>query len=86
MYEEPEPMSDDDIMCEIEALSAQIGRLLAGKGSTVQAAVLADLTATWLAGHRTTSGPDATAAFRREIWEHHANAIWRLVALDGRED
>lgn len=70
-------MSDDDLR-QVESLVRHIGGLLAGKGPQVQAVVLADLAATWLAGHRA-DNPDTTRALRAEILSLHCAAIRSLV-------
>lgn len=77
-------MNDDDFLREAERLVRHIGSLLNGKGSKVQAAVLADLTATWLQGHRAGS-PDATLSLRAEILSLHCAAVRKLVRLADEE-
>jgi hypothetical protein len=50
----------------------------------VQAAVLADLTATWLRGHRTDDA-EATQTLRAELLALHCIAIRKLVRLADEE-
>jgi hypothetical protein len=76
-------MSDDTLQAA-ESLARTIGGLLYGKGPMVQAAVLADLTATWLAGHRADT-PDATRGLRAELLSLHCTAIRKLVRLADEE-
>jgi hypothetical protein len=56
------------------ALAEQIRRMLAGLGPEVQGAVLADLTAIWLAGH--------AKELRPEIVRLHYEAIAKLVVVE----
>jgi hypothetical protein len=73
------PMSDDDDLHQAERLSRYIGGLLVGKGPKVQAAVLAELTAIWLRGHRT-GNPEATRILRAEVLSLHCAVVRTLVA------
>jgi hypothetical protein len=77
-------MSDDDVLREVERLARYIGPLLNGKGPMVQAAVLADLTATWLRGHRTDDA-EATQTLRAELLALHCIAVRKLVILADEE-
>jgi hypothetical protein len=78
-------MSSDEEVRAAEALAAQIAPLLAGKGSGVQGAALADLAAIWLSGHMILNDPGATTELRRELFDHHCRAVWDLVEhYDGR--
>jgi hypothetical protein len=77
-------MSDDDVPRQAEPLARYIGRVLNGKGPMVQAAVLADLTATWLRGHRTNDA-EATQTLRAEILALHCIAVRKLVILADEE-
>ena len=56
------------------ALAQSIKPLLAGKGPEAQGAALADLVATWLAGHH----PD----LRQEIFREWQDAVSRLVPVN----
>lgn len=76
-------MNGDDLR-QAEGLARYIGGLLYSKGPMVQAAVLVDLTAIWLAGHRT-DNPDATLALRAEILSLHCAAIRKLVRIADEE-
>jgi hypothetical protein len=57
---------------EVEALVNEIRPLLAGKGPAVQGAVLADLLAMFIAGHR-------DAELRDEILQLHIEAVRHLI-------
>jgi hypothetical protein len=74
----------DQVLREAELTARYVGRLLSCKAPQVQAAVLADLTAVWLAGHRT-DNPDATRSLRAEILSLHCAAVRRLVTLADEE-
>jgi hypothetical protein len=77
-------MSDDDVLRQAEGLARYIGGLLHGKDPRVQAAVLADLTATWLRGHRTDDA-EATQTLRAELLALHCIAVRKLVILADEE-
>lgn len=48
----PEQLAEADKMAyEAEALALEMGKLLAGRGSAVSGAVLAELVSMWLAAH-----------------------------------
>jgi hypothetical protein len=59
----------------------QIRPLLAGKGPAVQSAVLGELTATWLLGHRHVDGELATQELRNRLLEGLLALIRTLVDL-----
>jgi len=71
------PSTDEELSQAISdgmALAERIHPLLAGKGSSVQACALADLLATWLAGHYLL-GP----AVLDELLADHIAAVRSLV-------
>ena len=69
---------------EIVDLMTQIMRLLAGKESGIQGAVLADLLAIWLAGHTIIGDPEATARLRDEILQLHIATVRELIPENAR--
>jgi hypothetical protein len=79
----PERTSDD-----VAAHAMQISRLikpyLVGTGTETQSAVLANLTALWLASH---IGPnaEATAEYRRGLLDGHVELIRRLIEPSEQE-
>jgi hypothetical protein len=75
----------DEFLHEAQRLAGYIGGLLSGKGSAVQAVVLADLTATWLHGHRAGS-PEDTISLRAELLSLHCAAVRKLVRLADEEE
>jgi hypothetical protein len=54
---------------------------LRGKGPNVQGAVLAQLTARWLAGHVVPGSREETEAARQKIFEMHIAQTWELVSV-----
>jgi hypothetical protein len=68
-------------------VSAQIEPLLAGLGPDVQGAILANLTAMWIAGHMAEDHDDheRTAAVRMKILRLHMEAVRSLIAPSERE-
>ncbi len=84
-------MSSDEAATRTLAITEQIKPLLAGQSPEVQSAVLANLTALWLASHM---GPDAetTAAYRRGLLDGHVQLVRDLIEsseaeiLDGLVD
>ena len=64
-----------------EKLWPLVAPALAGLPPNIQGAVLADLTATWLAGHRATTQA-ATRKLRREMLNLHIAAIWDLIPVN----
>jgi hypothetical protein len=70
-----------------EEVSRQIEPLLAGLGPDVQGAILANLTAMWLAGHMAEDHDDhaMTATVRMKILQLHMEAVCSLIAPSERE-
>jgi hypothetical protein len=82
-------MSNDKIIRQAEIISRElmpvISKALGGKPAMVQGAVLADLTAIWLAGHVVRDDPAATASLREDLLSAHVDGIRSLVDYyDGR--
>jgi hypothetical protein len=63
-----------------DALVERIRPLLAGHSPEVQRAVVADLAAIWIAGHRV-AGDDEQRAWHNELIEMHAKHVRELVDL-----
>jgi hypothetical protein len=68
-------------------VSRQIEPLLAGLGPDVQGAILANLTAMWLAGHMSEDHDDhaRTVIIREKILSLHIEAVRSLIAPSERE-
>jgi hypothetical protein len=64
------------------ALAKAIGPMLAGKDQHVQATALADLLATFLAGHVVLGDPKATEALRLDMLAMHMDAVKALIDLN----
>jgi hypothetical protein len=68
----------------IEQFRLTVFPLLSGKPPEIQGAVLADLTAIWLAGHVCVGNPTATADLRETLLDHHIAAVRDLIAVNAR--
>jgi hypothetical protein len=66
-----EKMSDDQAARLVEQMTDRMKDMLAGFPPEVQGAMLADLTAIWLAGH--------APQVRRAIYDVHMETLWPLV-------
>jgi hypothetical protein len=71
---------------QVEALVARLRPVLAGQPPQVQGAALADLLATWLAGHIWKDGavidPKNTARSREELLSMHIGMVRSLIAIE----
>ena len=66
----------------VEPIVAAISPLLAGHPSPIQGAVLADLLATWLAGHIILGDPAGTDALRERLLAFHLVAVRELIPIN----
>jgi hypothetical protein len=71
----------NDELKQVTALSDTIAPLLAGKPPHVQGAVLADLLATWLAGHHIAGDEDATRKVRADLLASHCSMVRELTSV-----
>ena len=69
----------------IKGLVQRIGPILAGHPAPIQGAVLADLLATWLAGHHVPGDQDATRSKRAELLAMHCSTVRQLVPHNAKE-
>ena len=79
-------MSDTDtdaagFAAAADALLDRIMPFLAGQSAELQGAVIADLVAIWLAGHRVSGDRAEGDRTREELLAQHAQHIGELVAL-----
>jgi len=65
----------------IDRLTQILGGHLRGRPPEEQGAALADLLATWLAGHLVKGDPAATAELRQGLLDMHLAQVAELVAL-----
>lgn len=68
-----------------ERIALRIGRLyLTGLGPEVQGAVLADLVATWLAGHMPMSEDERPSVdkIRKELFDDWCTVMWQCVPIN----
>jgi hypothetical protein len=70
---------------EVMMLVDRIKPLLAGRGPEIQGAVLADLLATWLAGHIKVGDPEETDAMRGELLAMHIDGVRSLIPINAAE-
>ena len=79
-------MTDDDevltFALQVEALVEQIRPILAGKPSVIQGGVLADLLATWLAGHMIMDKPRQTFTLREQLLAAHLKVVRLLIPVN----
>jgi hypothetical protein len=65
-------------------LEEHVHPLLAGYPPEMQAAALADLLATWLAGHHVAGDADATRRMRAELLATHCAAVRELTSINAK--
>jgi hypothetical protein len=75
------PAANEGMVTE---LVEAIRPLLAGRPPEIQAAVLADLLAIWLAGHQVEGDIAATRAVRSELLAQHLCAVRCLVEFNAK--
>jgi uncharacterized membrane protein YvbJ len=63
-------------------LTQKIRTMLAGKPPEMQAAILADLLAMWLAGHVDASGDEQTDGYRELVLQVHVEAVRALIPVN----
>ena len=66
---------------QVDALLDRIAPLLAGQSIEMQGAVIADLAALWIAGHRVAGNRYDGDLLREELLRMHAEHIRELVAM-----
>jgi len=69
---------------QVAPLVERIGPILAGKNPSVQGAVLADLVATWVAGHVIRGDRTTTDEMRAKIIECHIQAVREFIPLNAK--
>lgn len=69
---------------EAVVLINRIRPILAGHPPTVQGAALADLVATWLAGHDIPGDAAETRHWRAELLSLHCSAVRELVPVNAK--
>ena len=68
-----------DFSDQVLLVADQIKPILAGQGSPIQSAILAELTAIWLAGHIIPDDPEETRRLRAELLDGHVRLIRQLI-------
>jgi hypothetical protein len=66
-------------LLDTEALGKRVAALLSGHPPERQGAVLADMTATWVAGHIVPDDPKATYEMRRALLKMHFREIAHMI-------
>lgn len=64
---------------EAPEIAERIYPMLAGLHPTVQGAIIADLTATWIAGHVVEGNPQDTEKLRKFLFEQHIRLTSSLI-------
>jgi hypothetical protein len=78
-------MKSDRTVRQIQELSAQLGKLLAGKPPEVQSGALADCCAMYIAGNRVKDDPEATAALRTSLLAALVELIQGLIEPNAKD-
>lgn len=81
MTREPENVAN-----EIADLSERISSQLQGQNREVIGGVIADLMATFIAGHVVVGDEAATEQIRRRVLQSQIDVIWDLIDLHSRKD
>jgi hypothetical protein len=66
---------------QVDRLVLRLVKELAGREPQMQGLILADLLATWLAGHIVKGRPAATEALRMDLLRHHVETVRRLIPI-----
>jgi hypothetical protein len=74
----------DDVARDAMEICQHIKPFLAGVGSATQSAVLANMTALWLAGHIGPT-PEATKAYRAGLLAGHVELVEQLIEPSEQE-
>lgn len=80
-------MSDDPFpfpgaLHQVESTAEKIAPFLAGLSSHMQGAIIAELTATWLAGHVIVDSPHGSRALRECLFTAYIEAVRDLANLE----
>lgn len=70
---------------EILATAQAIHPLLAGRSPATQLAVIADLLAVWLCGHRNSDGSVIDLADQKALFGHFESLLWALVGIEQKK-
>lgn len=69
----------DEELKQAPEIAEKIYPMLFGLHPTVQGAIIADLTATWLAGHVVEGSPEDTNKLRKFLFEQHIRLTHKLI-------
>lgn len=74
--------TDEQITAEMEAIVDRIRPILSGQEPSLIGCVLADLTATWIAGHFVDSSDEGTREWRVVLLRLLVEAVQAMLALE----
>lgn len=69
---------------DVAALVDRVRPILAGKPSPLIGGVLADLVATWIAGHVMSGDVEKTGRLHANLLEHHTQMVRGLIIIHAR--
>lgn len=72
----------EDQAAAAERIAQKTYALLVGHPSEIQGAVLADLLATWLAGHIVHDNPAETHKIRKSVLDLHIEVVRKLIPVN----
>lgn len=85
MNEGSDDLFPSDALLLVEGVAAKIAPFLAGLSSHMQGAIIAELTANWLAGHIVVGNPRLSRELRGELFKVHCEAVRELADLEARK-
>jgi hypothetical protein len=74
-----------DIERRCKELWPHMQRALAGLSPMSQSAIIADMTALWLAGHVVRGNPEETAQLRKDLLTVYVDLVQDLVPLNAKQ-
>lgn len=80
-------LSDKDLAAIRDAVNElwpELQRILAGRPPQQQGAILADLTAIWIAGHVERGNPAGTIRLRNQLVLHQLDYIDQLIPINAK--
>ena len=81
------PLSERDLTAidaAVKSLWPELQRVLAGRPAKEQGAILADLTAIWIAGHVERGDPAATERLRNQLILHQLDYVDQLIPINAK--
>ena len=81
------PLSERDLSAvrtAVDSLWPELKRILGGRPAKLQGAILADLTAIWIAGHVERGDPAATRRLRDQLVLHQLDYVDQLIPINAK--